>query len=208
MRNESHKTLVGTLRQHVVAWRKREGWSRETVVQEIVDAHARIDGPAATGIVFDPTTRDPFERQKVNADRVFRWLDDESKDNNQVPPNFILSILIAMPPDARRHCLDELLQPLGMRVTSDEQHPDGEFDASHHLSDMIRESSEAQLALVKLGPGAGLGALETALKEVSDVHASSSRTRRALAAAIAKMKAGAAIMRRFTRSRATAAEST
>src|SRR5471030_1880418 len=101
MRNESHQTFIGTMRDHVIAWRKREGWSRESVVAAIVDAHELTEGPATTGIAFDPTTRDVFERQKVNADRVFRWLDDEGKDTNLLPANFIHSIWAAMPIDVR-----------------------------------------------------------------------------------------------------------
>ncbi|MBN0437935.1 hypothetical protein JTM67_36255, partial [Pseudomonas aeruginosa] len=84
MRNESH-TLISTLLGVVNQWRRREGWSRETVVQHIVEAHERIQGALVTGIVFDPPTRDATERMKVNADRVFRWLDDGTKDTNLVP---------------------------------------------------------------------------------------------------------------------------
>lgn len=43
MRNESH-TLISTLLGVVNQWRRREGWSRETVVQHIVEAHERIQG--------------------------------------------------------------------------------------------------------------------------------------------------------------------
>lgn len=83
MRSESH-TLISTLLGVVNQWRRREGWSRETVVQQIVEAHERIQGALVTGIVFDPPTRDTTERMKVNADRVFRWLDDGTKDTNLV----------------------------------------------------------------------------------------------------------------------------
>ncbi|MCS9500340.1 hypothetical protein N1E27_29850, partial [Pseudomonas aeruginosa] len=92
MRTESH-TLISTLLGVVNQWRRREGWSRETVVQHIVEAHERIQGALVTGIVFDPPTRDTTERMKVNADRVFRWLDDGTKDTNLVPANFVPSIL-------------------------------------------------------------------------------------------------------------------
>lgn len=38
---------------------------------------------------------------KVNADRVFRWLDDGTKDTNLVPANFVPSILAALPTDLK-----------------------------------------------------------------------------------------------------------
>lgn len=52
MRNESH-TLISTLLGVVNQWRRREGWSRETVVQHIVEAHERIQelwSPASSSI--------------------------------------------------------------------------------------------------------------------------------------------------------------
>lgn len=112
MRSESHKTLIGMLREHVIAWRKAEGWSRETVVAVIVETEEKNGSPS--GITFNPQTTDVFERSKVNADRVFRWLDDESKDNNLCPPNFIPSILAAMPIERRLACSAELMVSLGL----------------------------------------------------------------------------------------------
>ncbi|EJS3803374.1 hypothetical protein N1Z81_006625, partial [Pseudomonas aeruginosa] len=47
MRSESH-TLISTLLGVVNQWRRREGWSRETVVQHIVEAHERIQGALVT----------------------------------------------------------------------------------------------------------------------------------------------------------------
>lgn len=192
MRNESHSSLIGTIRAHVVAWRKSEGWSREAVVQAIVEAHGRIDGPAATGIVFDPTTRDPFERQKVNADRVFRWLDDESKDGNLLPANFIPSIWAAMPADVRLHCIGDCLRPLGITVAGADPTIVGTFEALAHLRELIKETSEAQLALVEVGPNAGVAQLERASREIKDVQEVASRAARALESAMSGFRVGVA----------------
>lgn len=104
MRSESH-TLISTLLSVVNQWRRREGWSRETVVQHIVEAHERINAHIATGIVFDPPSRDAMDRMKANADRVFRWLDDSTKDNNLLPANFLPSILSALPNDLKIQAL-------------------------------------------------------------------------------------------------------
>jgi hypothetical protein len=109
MRNESHKSLIGILREHVIAWRKSEGWSRETVVQVIIESDK-----SESGIVFNPQTSDAFEKMKVNADRVFRWLDDESKDTNLCPPNFIPAILKAMPQERRLMCSSEIMVSIGL----------------------------------------------------------------------------------------------
>lgn len=189
MRNESHSiTLIGTLRTAIVEWRKREGWSREAVVQVIVEAHEKLAAPAATGIVFDPNTRDTFERAKVNADRVFRWLDDEGKDNNLLPSNFIPSILAAMPIDIRLHCLDTILRPLGVAVSGLDAAAPADFDATPHLVSFIKEGGEAQLALVAVKPGASIAVLESALKEVGDVRESTNRAAHAISAAITQAR--------------------
>lgn len=168
MRNASHKTWIATVLDHVNAWRKRAGWSRESVVQAIVEAHERIGGQSNTGIRFEPHTTDVFERQKVNADRVFRWLDDATKDNNLLPSNFITSILAAMPLDVRLHCIDDLLRPLGIAgrpVGGLEVH---DLNAVGHLRSLLAENSGAQQAVAELVDGATNDELLRAQRELAE----------------------------------------
>ena len=115
MRNESHKTLIGILREHVADWRRAAGLSLLSAVDAIVLAHDTADGPAVTGIRFDAHT-DAFQRAKNNSDRVMRWLDDETKESNFLPANFVFSILAGMPDDARVHCLNDMLRRFGLCV--------------------------------------------------------------------------------------------
>lgn len=115
MRNESHKTLIGILREHVADWRRAAGLSSASAIDIIVAAHAHVGGPAVTGIRFDAHT-DEFQRMKNNSDRVLRWLDDETKDTNFLPANFVFSILAGMPDDARVHCLNDMLRRFGLCV--------------------------------------------------------------------------------------------
>lgn len=144
MRNESHKSLIGILREHVIAWRKAEGWSRETVVQHIVESDK-----GASGIVFNPQTSDTFERMKVNADRVFRWLDDESKDTNLCPPNFIPSILKAMPVERRLACSAEFMVSIGLGACLPSDGEDGDlsindiFESQHDHLDALQATTAA-----------------------------------------------------------------
>lgn len=152
MRHESHKSLISILRDHLSAWRKAEGGSRETMVDHIVKAHYCTGGEAASGIRFDPQTRDTFERMKVNADRVFRWLDDETKDTNLLPANFLRSVLAAMPHDRRRHCVDDLLRPLGLAVRTLATEGSEEVCVAL-LSNVLREQAEAGAALAALLDG-------------------------------------------------------
>ncbi|HCW18792.1 hypothetical protein [Achromobacter sp.] len=152
MRHESHKTLIAVLRDHTSAWRKSLDWSRETMVDAIVKAHEALNGPAVTGIRFEPPTGDTFARMKANADRVSRWLDDESKDSNLLPANFMPSVLAAMPHDRRRHCVDDLLRPLNLAVRT--LATDGSASLCvGQLANVLREQAEASAALAALLDG-------------------------------------------------------
>lgn len=188
MRNDSHNTLIGTIRAAVVEWRKREGWSRESVVQEIVAKHEEIDGPATTDINFDPNTRDAFQRQKVNADRVFRWLDDESKDTNLLPVNFMPSILAALPQDLQLVVLGVMVRPLGLQVMSSDATVAPTFSPLTHASSIIKESAEAAQAVLAIGPNASPELLAQASKELDDLRESTFEAQRGVRAALESMK--------------------
>jgi hypothetical protein len=195
MRSDSH-TLIGIVRQHVSEWRREQSWSRETVVVSIVDAHEAIGAPARTGIRFEPSTQDSYERTKVNADRVFRWLDDESKDTNLLPANFLLSILAALPPARRHACLNALLAPLGLHVQGNELLADCDIDVNLLAASDIKEGSEAVHALLGLQGHIDEVSLCQAEKEYDEAIESYSRTRRALEAIHTKLRNGAAVIRR------------
>lgn len=177
-----HKThsAVSIIRAHVDAWRKHHGWSRETAAMEIVGAHERLGNDVASGIIFNPPTQDSFERARVNADRVFRWLDDATKDTNLLPLNFLRSILVALPVDRRVRLLNELLGDLGLYVF-EETGPIDALDAVKLLQAVIKETGEANTALAALVDGAtedellvarselieGIGSLQKALDAVN-----------------------------------------
>lgn len=163
-----HQTLIGLIRAHVHAWRREQQWSNETMGQCIVDAHERLNGPALTGIVFEPKTQDTFTRQRVNGERICRWLDDDSKSNNLLPANFIPSILSALPMTQRAALVEALLHPLGLgvRVIADAQA--AHFDVLGSLRLVMTETSEAQQALVDCADGATQAELDRAAKELRE----------------------------------------
>ena len=167
MRNGSH-TFIGHLRDAIEAWRKDNGWSRETVVMHIVEAHERNDGPTATGIVFDPPTRDTFERAKVNADRVFRWLDDVTKDGNTCPANFIPSILSALPVDRRIGLLNQWLMPIDVACHPLTVSVNPPASAIAMFKELVKESSEAQASMANLVDGIEPGELKAAHTELCE----------------------------------------
>lgn len=165
MRNNSH-TLISTVRDAVNAWRKSQSWSRETVSQHIVETYHRLDGDQVTDLRFDPETRDAYERTKVMADRIYRWLDDDTKDTNLLPANFLPYILAALPMDIRIECVDQLLGPTGLCVHIPGTKPAA--DLTHVLQATLKEGGEAQAALVNLLDGATLLELQKGQRELTE----------------------------------------
>ena len=145
MRNESHKTLIGILREHVADWRRAAGLSSASAIDIIVAAHAHVGGPAVTGIRFDAHT-DEFQRMKNNSDRVLRWLDDETKDTNFLPANFVFSILAGMPDDARVHCLNDMLRRFGLCVRAIESQDEGGLGLGD-ICDLASADADAMASL-------------------------------------------------------------
>jgi len=170
MQNVSHATFTGILREAVEVWRKDNGWSRETVVMHIVEAHQRLGADLSTGIVFDPPSRDAFERAKVNADRVFRWLDDVSKDTNHCPPNFVQSILFALPMDRRVMLVNKWLMPVELSCRPAGKGDNGDLECAQvqRFQAIVKAASGAQTSVAELLDGIDPGELERAHFELTN----------------------------------------
>ncbi|KQQ93646.1 hypothetical protein [Massilia sp. Leaf139] len=189
MRSNPHnpsKTRIAMYRECLDEWRKREGWSRETVCQMIVEAHQRIGGPAATGIRFEPPTTDTYERQKVNAERIFRWLDDVSKDKNLLPVNFEPSIEEAMPIDIYLKFENMRLARKGVELRVVEAEPRPTLDVTPHLRALVKESAEATTSLLSIGPDATVDQLQHACRELQEAQDSAASAKRDLQCEIAR----------------------
>lgn len=178
MRNASHKTKLATLIHYIDQWKQRVG-SREAVAVAIVDKHRELGLEAITGIRFEQSG-DAFTLAKNAADRIFRWLDDKTKDANLMPANFEQSILAAMPNDLRLMFLNEFLSPLGLSARphiacfGDEFELVGRAHASH------KETSEAVTALLALATDSSPKGLRIALKETSEAIAELKANRAAI----------------------------
>lgn len=168
MRKHSH-SFISEIRDAVQIWRRRNGWSRETVCQLIVENFNSQQGPDIIGLNFDPPTKDLVERQKINAERIFRWLDDETKDNNLLSANFVPFIISALPLDLRIDLLDRVLQPahLAVRVLN---HSDPHCLALC-LQAMAKESGEAVAAMAALQVTDAPESLQEARKQITEALA-------------------------------------
>lgn len=167
------RTPIALIRDHVEAWRRENRWSRETVADVIVGTHERRGFATLTGIHFDPPTRDTFERMRVNADRIFRWLDDSTKDRNLLPINFTWSILAALPPERRIALVDALLAPLELSAQSiigfDPAAPGADQTAVvvMHFREVVTSAADAEVAMSHLLDGVDKGEPEAAKAKLS-----------------------------------------
>ena len=181
----SQATAITILRDTIDGWRRGNYWSRETVAHEIVEAHERIDAHRVTGLVFDPPTRDSFERMRVNADRIFRWLDDVSKDRNHLPLNMLPSILAALPLELRVQAANRMLRQAGIatRAMTTEAQPLIDTVLILLRRDMT-ETAEANAALAQLVDGIEAGELEHAQRQVAEAIEALRTTQEAIEAAM------------------------
>lgn len=169
MQRATHPSTIAIISDHVESWRRDNRWSRETVADYIVQAHERIGGPRFSGIRFEPPTTDTFERMRVNADRIFRWLDDSSKDKNLLPANFIWSVMAALPMDRRLHLANDLMQPIDITVRAAIS-AEGDVTAQQileHFRDVVTHTSEATVAVSQLLDGVDPGEPEHAEAKLS-----------------------------------------
>ena len=169
----AQRTPIALIRDHVEAWRRDNRWSRETV------GFDRL-----TGIHFDPPTKDAFERQRVNADRIFRWLDDSTKDKNLLPMNFAWSILAALPAERRLALADALLFPVGLGALEDAGEPTIGIDPAApgtnrsvvmHFQAVVASAADAEVALSRLLDGIDAGEPEAAKVKLSRLAAAGQR---------------------------------
>lgn len=155
MQRATHPSPIAIVSDHIEAWRREHRWSRETVADFIVQAHIRIGGPVFTGITFEPPTTDTFERMRVNADRIFRWLDDHTKDRNLLPFNFVLSIIAALPEDRRVLLVNDLLHPVCLSVTTviDGDIEPTQEEINEHFRAVVAQTADATIAASQLLDG-------------------------------------------------------
>ncbi|NYT38896.1 hypothetical protein ERD78_18735 [Allopusillimonas soli] len=167
MRNVS-QTLIGILREEISEYRRIHRKSRETIAQMVVEAHEHLGADITTGIRFEPKTVDTFERTKVNADRIFRWLDDETKDSTLLPANCLISLLAGMPEEVQRRILDRALLPLGFAVRARAlPQPLVPFSAAV-ATQLMREQNDAAVAATGLIDGFDRSELEKAHQQASE----------------------------------------
>lgn len=173
MQDTSHeRTWVALILDELEDWRREIGASRETIAILIVEAHERIGGHLVSRIAFEQKG-DPYQLAKNNADRIYRWLDEVTKDKNTLPANFVRVILAALPDARRMRLADELLATVGLAAVprDDDAHLDDDHDIQavvvEHFQVVVAHSASAQVAMSQMLDGISPGEPEKARKKVA-----------------------------------------
>ncbi|NYT81429.1 hypothetical protein H0A70_07990 [Alcaligenaceae bacterium] len=169
MRLNSHKTVIQIIADAIEAWRKPLLKKREDVADDIVRAHHDTGGVERTGIWIEPPSAGRAEelRMKANADRIFRWLDDQEKDRNLLPANFLPSLLAGLPLHVRIGVMNDILSPCGLTVRPVAETSTG-LVPIQHLTEMIREDAEAHQAMATVISCGSTESLKSAQKELTE----------------------------------------
>lgn len=169
---DSHadETWIDCLKRYLRVWKRRGDYSDATICDFIVQAHAVAGLDAKTGIRFTPGSADEYNRQKANAARIMRMLNEEPNTAGEAVAaiNMLPSILAAMPGDLRIDFLNEYIAPMGLSVRGVETDAGDTLNATGHLVNIARENAEAQSAIANLIDGATPEELAKADRELSD----------------------------------------
>ena len=179
MQHKSHKrSWISVVSDHVEEWKSANKWSRETAAEAIVNKYHEVYPNGLPGVEEFSSHPDIFTRNRVNATRIFRWLDDRTKDKNFLDSNFLSVILQALPDDIRLHCLNEMLRSMDIVAESVwQQVKTAEDKPISHLKALIKEGSEACSALTDLLDGETYEELAKAQQELAELERSAKFSR-------------------------------
>lgn len=180
------KTWISIINDALAEWCARDNLSMQTVVDKIVEQHERIGAVSRTGIIFEQGTRDQFHRMRINGERVMRWLDERDKGNNMLGLNFTESILSALPDDLRLACVNQMLvRHCGLTAHVAERGVDA-LRVQEMLRAVLKETGEAEAAMVDLFDGQTHEELLNNLQQSSEAIAALEQFRKSIEVEVAK----------------------
>lgn len=165
MRGNSQSTIA-IVRNAFQAWRKREAKSRDAIVDDFVKVFRSLGGEAVTGVRFERRGVDEYDSMRIQGERVYRWLDDETKDNNLLTANMLPYLLAALPMDLRIGAVADMLLPTGLSAhVAGKRHG---MDVAHLLQAVAKGGGEATASLALLVTGAVPHDLHEAQRELTE----------------------------------------
>lgn len=193
MKSIPRKSWIRVLRDAFDLWRIREGLNEQSVADRVAEVHHGRGFAAETGVSFHPVSgsADRAARAlRTNAQKLFRWLDDESKDTNLLTVNLLRSTLAALPMDLRLRAAGRMLAEVDLAVSP--LTPAEPASRVALLADLARESGEGIAAFAGLcEPSAlaqaDLDALIAVDSELAEAQAALAKSRDAVAARLTEL---------------------
>lgn len=158
MRGVSYVSPIAAILREVIGWKNSNQWSRETVTQQVVDAHRRIGAESRVNVRFSDSSDAPT-RQKNDADRLFRWLHDDDNDRNLLSVNLLPSLIAALPRDRALSVLNEILNPAGFAARTLDLSHAGDITPHELVQQVVRVNHRTEADAADLLDGIDPGEL-------------------------------------------------
>ncbi|WP_431688936.1 hypothetical protein [Hahella sp. NBU794] len=155
MSANKHRLVI--LTKHLNRWLEKANVSQTAAAQEIVEQFRALglDKELQAEDIFFMDTGDVFTDANTNRQKIFRWLGYMDNGTKKSMGRLWLveqAIVAAMPADIRVAYLNEVFGDCGVCISSLSQDRScSRLDVSRVVESMIKEDSEAQIALLKLG---------------------------------------------------------
>lgn len=182
MKNKSQNRLA-ILNRHMNAWAELPRTNRQLVAELVVEQFQAMglgEYLAGTGVDFK-TTADAASDMRTRAQKINRWLGNYEDQPASPDRLFYLeqAMVAAMPEQIRLDYLGEVYQHAGVSVCAL-----GESDKAsmeNMVQALIKENSEAQMALLGLSENSSPEDVEKVLREMAESEAATQRARRLIA---------------------------
>ncbi|BCE02941.1 hypothetical protein [Marinicellulosiphila megalodicopiae] len=155
MINTKHRLVI--LNKHIQKWLDLPGINQSLVAQSIVEEFKRtnLDSELQIEDIFFMNTGDVFADVNTNRQKIFRWLGVMDNGAKRSPARLFFveqGIVGAMPEDIRISYLNEVYKDsTACFSTANVNKGDSKLNRFAITESMIKESTEAQLAVLQLG---------------------------------------------------------
>ncbi|WP_375591583.1 hypothetical protein [Chitiniphilus eburneus] len=178
MRQVTYKSVIGAAGD---AWRaavRRSGLKDTAMVAELVERHYAAGLDRLSGVSFQ-RSGDAFRDLKTNGEKWRRWL-DESRDQGSLPANVLPTLLQFLPMDIRVELANDLLAGSGLHAELDAKLDVGGQCVVQVGAEVIRETSEANMAMVEVMRSATPQSIAEAAVQVDEARVALERAMQTL----------------------------
>ncbi|MCH4294202.1 hypothetical protein MJ923_07775 [Shewanella sp. 3B26] len=171
-----HKSRLELLMVAVHRWLELPRVSRAGLAAEVVAAVGSLGMErdlAREGISFAKTD-DPYNDSRINAQKIFRWLGQyqECHPNPERLFHVEQALLAAMPAKLRVTYLNDVFGLTGVTVVGDSCSDAQAISLEQMAAVLTKENSEAQIAVITLGPSPSREQLIECHRELKESRAS------------------------------------